>query len=498
MADLVRDAYRRIEASSLGSRLAKGAFWSLAGSAISRGLGLIAAILVGRMLGRDDYGALGIIQNTIGMFGTLAGFGMGLTANKHVAEFKESNPATAGRIIGTSSLLAWISSGIMGLVLFISADALAARTLAAPELGGMLKVGALLLILNGVNGAQTGVLSGFESFKKIAHVNLISGLCSFPLMLGGAWYLGLPGVIWSLIAVAILNCLLCYQAVRAESRRYGIRITFRSTDSDRKLFLNFSVPAVLTGVLNGVVSWLASALVVNQAGGYGDMGIYNAALRVKMLPEMLLGMLIAPLLSVLSQSFGTNDTHTFERALQFNFILASLIIVPISLIQIAAPELTLLPFGTDYQGRTGTVQWLMLHSVTYALIFPMGSILISMGEMWFSWFVNLLYAFLFGIAAWWLVPTYGSSGYAAAMVCAYIIANVPCIFFLYRRIPRVMRFLSWRKQTLVVTSLAAICYLASGRISFTLAIVVGFVSAITYLAVAFLLNRPQPTREPAP
>ncbi len=30
------------------------------------------------------------------------------------------------------------------------------------------------------------------------------------------------------------------------------------------------------------------------------------------------------------------------------------------------------------------VQWLMLHAVAYALVFPMGSILISMGEMWFS------------------------------------------------------------------------------------------------------------------
>jgi len=45
-------------------------------------------------------GELGIIQNTIGMFGTLAGFGMGLTANKHVAEFKRTDPAPAERILG--------------------------------------------------------------------------------------------------------------------------------------------------------------------------------------------------------------------------------------------------------------------------------------------------------------------------------------------------------------------------------------------------------------
>src|SRR5437879_2227347 len=79
--------YQRVEASPLAYRLARGTFWSLAGSLISRGLGLLSAILVGRILGKEEFGELGIIQSTIGMFGTLAGFGMGLTANKHVAEF---------------------------------------------------------------------------------------------------------------------------------------------------------------------------------------------------------------------------------------------------------------------------------------------------------------------------------------------------------------------------------------------------------------------------
>jgi len=101
----------------LDYRLAKGALWSLAGSLISRGLGLVSAILVGRMLGKQEYGELGIIQNTIGMFGTLAGFGMGLTANKYVAEFKRPEPARAGRIIALASATAWISSGIMAVVL---------------------------------------------------------------------------------------------------------------------------------------------------------------------------------------------------------------------------------------------------------------------------------------------------------------------------------------------------------------------------------------------
>ena len=77
----------RIEASKIGYRLAMGAFWSMAGAVISRGLMLAAWVLVARMLGKTGYGELGMIQSTVGMFGVFAGFGFGLTATKHVAEF---------------------------------------------------------------------------------------------------------------------------------------------------------------------------------------------------------------------------------------------------------------------------------------------------------------------------------------------------------------------------------------------------------------------------
>src|SRR5262245_2899227 len=90
----------RVLGSSLGYRLARGAFWSLVGSLISRGMGMVAGIIVARILGKHDYGQLGIVQSTVGMFGVFAGFGMGLTANKHIAEFKTLDPGRAGRIVG--------------------------------------------------------------------------------------------------------------------------------------------------------------------------------------------------------------------------------------------------------------------------------------------------------------------------------------------------------------------------------------------------------------
>ena len=88
--------WTRLGSSPLGERLLRGTFWSLVGTFVSRALGLAAAIMAARILGKAVYGELGIIQSTLGMFGTFAGFGMGTTATKYVAELRDKDPAKAG------------------------------------------------------------------------------------------------------------------------------------------------------------------------------------------------------------------------------------------------------------------------------------------------------------------------------------------------------------------------------------------------------------------
>ena len=62
--DFLHAYWDRIDASDIGYRLAKDAFWSMARAVISRGLMLAASVLVARMMGKTIYGELGMIQST--------------------------------------------------------------------------------------------------------------------------------------------------------------------------------------------------------------------------------------------------------------------------------------------------------------------------------------------------------------------------------------------------------------------------------------------------
>ena len=170
----IRAGWQRLEASPTGSRLVKGALWSLAGSVISRGLMMAAWVLVARVLGKETYGEFGIIRSTVNMFTVFAGFGLGLTATKYIAEFRNSDPHRAGRVMALSGLFAAISGGVIALGLGIFAPWLAQASLNAPHLANPLRLGALMLLLTAMNGAQTGALAGFDAFKAIAVVTSIA------------------------------------------------------------------------------------------------------------------------------------------------------------------------------------------------------------------------------------------------------------------------------------------------------------------------------------
>lgn len=486
---MLRALYERLKASPIGYRLARGAFWSLSGSMLTRGLALLSAILVGRLLGKKEFGELGIIQNTVGMFGALAGCGMGLTANKYVAEFKRTDPSRAGRIIAMASATAWVTGATMLVVLIVFAPWLATHTLAAPHLAGLLQIGSLFLLLGAVNGAQTGALAGFEAFRSIARINLIAGLLTFPLMVAGAWKWGVTGAVWGHVASHVFNCAMSYFALREEARSCNIALGYAGCFSEIGLFWKFSLPSVLMGVLDSMVHWGAGALVVNRSGGYGDMGVYNAAMRVRSIPEAVLSMLVAPIIPMLSEAFGKSDHHSYNKTLRLFLMICVLTVVPACLILSAAPDLTLLPFGAEYRGHPVLVQWLMLHSIFISLNICVSYVLITVGRVWLVWALNLAFAAGYAVFSVLLVPHYGAAGYAASDTLAYFLFTLLSAIVIYRNYPETMRFVGWVRTALPCVLLFAVCVVGNIFLPFSWTIALGVMAALALVALIFLKQR---------
>ena len=164
----LRPYWLRLRTSPLGNRLARGTFWTVTGAVISRLLGLLGFVILARFLGKVPFGELGTIQTTVGMFGSFAGLGIGITATKYVAEWREMEPVRCGRVIGFSLGASLVGGTLAGLGLVLFGGWLAAHTLAAPQLAPLLRAGSALVVFSTLQGAYLGALSGFEAFKQVA------------------------------------------------------------------------------------------------------------------------------------------------------------------------------------------------------------------------------------------------------------------------------------------------------------------------------------------
>lgn len=427
---ILQPAFDKITNSPIGLRLARGFFWSIVGTILSRGLMFIASILIARILGKTGYGEFGIIQSTVGMFGVFAGFGLGLTATKHVAQYKNNEPDRAGRIIGLSWFTAIATSGIIALCLIIFSRWLAINTINAPHLASTLRIGALILIFSAFNGTQTGALSGFEAFKTIAHVNLFVGLISFPVLVAGAYWGGLTGAIWALVINLFISWLLNHIALRKEAKRYRITINFKNCFQELPILWGFSLPAVLSSSMVGPVYWLCNALLVNQPGGYGEMGIYHAANQWYVALSILPGLLGHVLLPILSERFGQNDVKQSIKTLGVAIKTNAILVIPLALVASLASPYIMSLYGEEFRSGWLTLIVILWTTGLITMQAPVGQVIAASGKMWIGFLMNLGWAIVFISGTLFFVDR-GSIGLAIARATAYVFHTIWGFGFVY-------------------------------------------------------------------
>ncbi|MBU0608060.1 MAG: oligosaccharide flippase family protein [Armatimonadetes bacterium] len=408
----------------MGQRLARGGFWALAGSVISQGMAFAASIACARLLGQTTYGELGMVRSTVATLGLFAGMGLGLTGLKHIAEFRDTDPARAGRIIRLCSVVAIFSCSLMAVGLVVSAPLVAHRMLANAGLTVPLLLGAALLFATAYDGAQKGILAGFEAYREIAQVSALGGAVLFALVLVGVHVAQLNGAILGYVAGSGFTLILNRVAIRRQCLRHGVPLGGRGFWQERGVLVSFSLPALLSGVVCGPAVWACNALLVNQPGGYGQMGILSACDQVKMLAAFIPASVMQCLLPVLSGQFGADGQAPLGHRLRMvNAYLAICALGVITGLLLFFLPTVLAIFGRDFgNGRVALV-------IALCVLLPDGykrgitRLLQARGLVWLTFASDLAVTVVLLGAAVFLVR-FGAAGIALATLLGVVAATI--------------------------------------------------------------------------
>jgi O-antigen/teichoic acid export membrane protein len=327
---------------SLRARFAKGTFWSIVGTSISQGLALLGWVVVARVLGQAGFGELAIVQSTVGVFGVVAGLGLGLTATKHVAEFRDSDPKRVGRILALSFVVALISGGLSAIILFAVSPYIADQAIGAPHLAPVLRLGCWLLLFDTLCGVATGALGGFEAFRTIAKVSLVTGCAKVVLMTIGVCYWSLPGAVGAMVMATTVGSAIGFTALLKEAREFGATPSCRDMRLEMPILWKFSIPGCLSAAIVPPVTWITNAMLVHQPGGFAEMGLFYAATRFQA-PLRLLGSTTgATLLPILVSMKNRSNDSAFERA---NILISWFLGALPAIVLITFPEILSVLFG---------------------------------------------------------------------------------------------------------------------------------------------------------
>jgi O-antigen/teichoic acid export membrane protein len=429
---VVRTWHGRLTGSTIGRRFAHGALWSLLGAVASRGLQLAAFVVVARTLGEVRFGELGVTQSTVGMFATFAGLGLGVTAAKHVAEFRRTDPEQAGKILSLSEIGSMLVGACFALALFGLAPLLAKRTLAAPHLAPYLRASAVFLFFTTLNDVQTGGLSGFEAFRAIARVSVWGGITTFVLLALGAYGWGVHGAVWGMAASASVSWALSRAALRREIAQARVPVRRPRVAQDLRVLWEFSLPAVMAGAMVGPVNWMCSAIVVNGPAGYAEMGFFSAANQWRMAILFLPNLIAGVALPILAGLYGARDHIQHQRILYYSVFITGCVSFCVALaVSLLSPWIMFL-YGKGYAARFPVLILLAICAVLMAMCTLVGQGIASEGRMWAGFSLNAIWGATL-VTATWFWRDRGADGLASANVLAYGVHLVTTALYVFSR-----------------------------------------------------------------
>lgn len=415
--------------------LATVAGWSFLAAVIARSANLLAMVICARILSREQFGEIAIIQSTVGMFGPIAGLGLSMTTTKFLAEYRDSDRERASRILGLSFSAAVVAGALMTGALIVLAPWLATTGLASPGLRKPLIEASGLLLLGVVEGVEIGALTGLEAFSRIARVSAWNAVLTVPVVAFLAHRNGAPGAIAGLTIALAWSCVLNGIILRGECRKRGVRFTASGWTSEWRVLSHFSLPSYLSGIFIAPVTWITSALLVKQPGGLAEMGLYSAADRFRFL------LIFVPLsvsriaVPALTRFRAAGDHGGYRDAFYWNVGFGILTTAPPALLCALLARPLMSWFGKSFAQGWPVLAILAISAVPAVLNTQLGAALLSADRAWARSGTDAVLATLFLLGAWWMIPVWKAAGLALAFAIAYTGASVT-LWLCLRHSPR--------------------------------------------------------------
>lgn len=414
---MLQQLYERASKSVVFNKILKGGAWMAAGSIIAQILGLATSVLLARILGVEDFGRYGLLQNTLLSFGTLASRSMQVTATKFVAQYKSTDPVRAGRLAGLCWLSSVVSSALVFAVVFFGAEWLAAWANDV-ALEPLFKIAAFVILFSAVVAVQKGMILAIEKIRFLALTNVFVAVLNISLLPLLCIQYGLVGVVWAIVGITVVNWVVNSSLLRKALHNSPVVFTFRGISKEMEILWKFTLPRILMSLVNVPIGWVAIMLLASQSNGIAEVAVFAAIAKWRQFILFLPGMISKPSIPIISESFGMGNYKRVTKVLLSTLALNGVVCAALALGMALAAPWILQMYGDTFRMEGVFTMWVMMAAAfLQGMVVPIGDAVGMAGRNWIAFSVNLLRSgVMVGMA--YAMVRHGSVGLAWAHLAA--------------------------------------------------------------------------------
>jgi O-antigen/teichoic acid export membrane protein len=415
------------------ARMTRAVAWSTVGATFNQGSTFVVNVAIAHLLTRQAFGHYGMIQSTLSVVAALAPLSAGYTATKFVAEYRDANPARAGRVLGLCAVISIGMGCVAGLALVVGAAPLAVLLRETALTPGLMIAGAIVFS-SVMNAFLLGALAGFESYPAMGKAGIASGTLYLALCIGGVLAWGINGALAGAAVAGLAQSLILWRVVIAAAGRSGVRLDFAGARQETGVVYGFSLPAALNGFVSLPAIWGANAILARQPDGYDQIALFTAANSFRIIVLFLPNILNSVGMSLLNNQRGAGDEGRFRRLFWLNLAITGVILIAAAGAVVAAGPWLLSLFGEQFRPAQGVLVVLMAAALAEGLSLATFQVIQAQGRIWLSFFgvVAPSYLALVLVSAA-LAPAAGAIGLAWGYLACWCIAFVT-IAIIARRI----------------------------------------------------------------
>jgi O-antigen/teichoic acid export membrane protein len=456
--------------------------------------GILASIVLVRLLGPERWGYYSQATWLIGFAGALFSFGLTYTAVRYLGLLSGQGNLSEARSLTGWITIVQLAFAVLGSALLIGyAPAFIALTNWKLDPAPLRAAGFGLFAFTMLQ-LTIAMLRGLQEFQAIS---LLTLLLNATLLVAVAYTMLYPSIEVLLISVGVGQLVLLPMAFWLIRRRLGSQHQL----ADRNVF---QLPEGWRGVL-GYTGFVYISMLVDQivwqrsemfflaqlddatASGYYGLAYTSAQLAIGILPIALTGTL-TPIFSSLA---GSGDASAIARSYRQSFAYLNLLLLPLAIgFFIIAPGFLGVLYGDAYAGAAPILRILIVSSAIGIYARPSASVLHAINRPYILLIGSLIALPIDVLLAWRLVPLWEAQGAAVANLAAQVVGAAIAMGYTTFSVGLRYDFPSLGKSAIGAAACGTVAWLITQLaitplLSLALAICLG---AATYLIVLVLLR----------